>query len=75
MTTTASGSPPATFPADGPLTVTASGSEACTPRPGSRVFIVRDIPESCICLWDWDEHLAKWQIVKQLPGCPWHEGG
>lgn len=42
---------------------------------GARVFIVRDIPKSCICLWDWDGRLAKWQIVKQLPGCPWHEGG
>jgi hypothetical protein len=42
---------------------------------GALVFIVRDIPRSCICVWDWDGHLAKWQMIKQLPGCPWHEGG
>lgn len=41
---------------------------------GSRVFIVRDIPASCICIWDWDAQLVKWQLFEQLPGCPWHEG-
>lgn len=43
--------------------------------PGARVMITRDIPRTCICVWDWDGHLAKWQMIKRLPGCPWHEGG
>lgn len=43
--------------------------------PGARVMITRDIPRTCICVWDWDGHLGKWQMIKRLPGCPWHERG
>lgn len=42
---------------------------------GARVMIVRDIPASCICLWDWDARLEKWAMAARMPGCPWHEGG
>lgn len=43
--------------------------------PAATAMHVRDVPASCICLWEWDARRVKWHIVKLLPGCPWHEGG
>ena len=42
--------------------------------PPASAMHVRDVPALCICLWEWVPGRAKWSIVKQLPGCPWHEG-
>lgn len=42
--------------------------------PGSTAVHVRSLPLTCICLWDYAEQRGRWDLVKRLPGCPWHEG-
>jgi hypothetical protein len=39
--------------------------------PGASANYVRDVPRSCICLWDWSGRRGQWQRIRTLPGCPW----
>ena len=36
---------------------------------------VRDVPESCTCIWDWQESRGRWVMFARMPGCPWHTPG
>jgi hypothetical protein len=37
--------------------------------------LIRDRPQSCLCIFEWDpllrRHVLKWATF----GCPWHSGG
>jgi hypothetical protein len=46
------------------------------PSPAERVAeYVRDVPQSCICLWQWSRSWQHWTLDTVVYGCPWHEGG
>jgi len=45
------------------------------PGAGAQAMRIRDVPESCICVWEWSVAQARWVLAGQLAGCPWHEDG
>jgi hypothetical protein len=35
----------------------------------------RDIPRSCVCVWEWNGHLRAYLLIAVKDGCPWHTRG
>lgn len=36
---------------------------------------IRDVPQSCICIWQWDALYGRYTLRYPAFGCPWHLGG
>jgi hypothetical protein len=32
----------------------------------------RDVPRTCICVWQFDVHERRYVIIGPVLGCPWH---
>jgi hypothetical protein len=35
----------------------------------------RDVPRTCVCPHRFDRRAARYQIISQAAGCPWHTQG
>jgi hypothetical protein len=36
---------------------------------------IRDVPTSCICIWEWNQAKQCFRLKTVKFGCPWHSGG